>query len=96
MKGVVSAGLCVKGFKDGAEKDSYIYQLADIKDCMKDFGSQAVVAQATFNPVIMMELEAGGMWTGSGVLGPENFPAEPFMERMDRYGFPWAMKELDF
>jgi hypothetical protein len=39
---------------------------------------------------------AGGLWTGSGVLGPENFPAEPFIDRMEKYGFPWAMKELDF
>lgn len=94
MKGVVSAGLWVKGKKDGKERNTYIYQLADNEECMKEFGSQAVVAQTAFNPVIMMELIAGGTWQDSGVLGPENFPAEPFMERMDRYGFPWALKEL--
>ena len=88
MKGQLSAGLWVKGVKDGKERSVYIYQLVDNEECMKRFGSQAVVAQTAFNPVIMMELLAKGLWKGSGVLGPENFPSEPFMERMEGYDFP--------
>ena len=95
MKGQLSAGLWVKGLKDGMERSVYIYQLVDNEECMKRYGSQAVVAQTAFNPVIMMELLARGIWKDSGVLGPENFPSEPFMKRMESYNFPAGMMEMD-
>lgn len=95
MKGQLSAGLWVKGLKDGKERNVYIYQLVDNEETMKLYGSQAVVAQTAFNPVIMMELIAKGIWKGSGVLGPENFPAEPFVERMEGVKFPIGMMEME-
>lgn len=95
MHGKTAAGLWVKGKKDGMERQVYIYQVADNQECMRNIGSQAVVAQTAFNPVIMMELLAEGTWTGSGVEGPEFFPAEPFMERMEEYGFPVHMMEME-
>jgi saccharopine dehydrogenase-like NADP-dependent oxidoreductase len=95
MTGQLSAGLWVKGIKDGKERSVYIYQLVDNEDCMKQYGSQAVVAQTAVGPVIMMELMSKGIWTGKGVLGPENFPPEPFMERLPGYGFPSSMMELE-
>lgn len=95
MKGSVSAGLWVKGIKDGLERNVYIYQIADNQECMKNFGSQVVVAQTAFNPVIMMELMAKGIWTDSGVMGPELFEAKPFMDRMEHYGFPAGMIEME-
>jgi saccharopine dehydrogenase-like NADP-dependent oxidoreductase len=95
MKGQLSAGLWVKGIKNGKERSVYIYQLVDNEDCMRRYGSQAVVAQTAFNPVIMMELLAKGLWAGSGVNGPETFPAEPFMERMEAYNFPAGMMEME-
>lgn len=36
MKGVVSAGLWVRGRKDGKERNTYIYQLADNEECMME------------------------------------------------------------
>lgn len=95
LKGSVSAGLFVKGKKDGKERNVYIYQIADNQECMKNFGSQVVVAQTAFTPVIMMELMAKGIWKDAGVLGPETFPAEPYMERMEHYGFPVGMVEME-
>ncbi len=95
MTGQLSAGLWVKGIKDGKERSVYIYQLVDNEDCMRQYKSQAVVAQTAVGPVIMMELLSKGIWTGKGVLGPENFPPEPFMERLPTYGFPSAMMELE-
>ena len=95
MFGKTAAGLWVKGRKDGLERNVYIYQVADNQECMKKIGSQAVVAQTAFNPVIMMELIAKGIWKGTGVENPEFFPAEPFMERMERYEFPAGMVEME-
>jgi len=95
MTGQLSAGIWIKGLKDGQERSVYMYQLVDNKDCMDRYGSQAVVAQTAFSPVIMMELIAKGLWKGIGVNGPENFPAEPFMKRMESYQFPVGMMEMD-
>jgi len=69
--------------------------MVDNLECMKAYGSQAVVAQTAVGPVIMMELLAKGIWEGKGVLGPENFPPEPFMERLAAYGFPPGMMEME-
>ncbi len=95
MNGKTAAGVWVKGIKDGKQRSVYIYQVADNTECMNRLGSQAVVAQTAFNPVIMMELIAKKIWGNSGVIGPEYFPPEPFMERMEGYGFKPGMIEMD-
>ena len=95
MKGQLSAGIWVKGLKDKKIRNTYIYQMVDNEECMKAYGSQAVVAQTAVGPVIMMELLAKGIWEGNGVLTPENFSSEPFMERLATYGFPSGMMEME-
>jgi saccharopine dehydrogenase-like NADP-dependent oxidoreductase len=95
MQGTVCAGLWVRGIKDGLERSVYLYNLADNRLCMESVGSQAVVAQTAFNPVIMMELLASGEWRGQGVMTPEFFPAEPFLRRMETIGFPPALMEME-
>jgi len=94
MFGKTCAGTWVKGSKDGQPRQVYLYQVADNEECMRQFGVQAVVAQTGFNPLIAWELLQSGVWQGKGVLGPEAFPAEPFMDRMAEYGFPYGIKEM--
>lgn len=95
MKGKTCAGTYVTGSKGGKRRAVYLYQLADNEECMKRWGCQAVVAQTAFAPVIAMDLIEHGVWKGTGVLGPEAFPPEPFMEKMAEYGFPYGMKEMN-
>ncbi len=94
MEGKTCAGTWVKGKKDGKPRQVYLYQVADNADCMKKFDCQAVVAQTAFNAVIGMELLDKGTWKAKGVHGPEFFDPDPFMNLMEEYGFPWAMKEM--
>ncbi|MEI6530407.1 MAG: saccharopine dehydrogenase C-terminal domain-containing protein [bacterium] len=94
MSGKTSAGTWVKGTKNGKPHQVYLYQVADNETCMREFGVQAVVAQAGVFPVITMDLLANGVWQGKGVLGPEAFPPKPFMEKMAAYGFPYGIKEM--
>jgi saccharopine dehydrogenase-like NADP-dependent oxidoreductase len=94
MHGKTCAGTWVKGVKDGKKKEIYLYQVADNQECMQRWGCQAVVAQTAVGPVIAMDLLAHGIWKGSGVLGPEAFPPEPFLEKMAEYGFPYGIKEM--
>ena len=60
---------------------------------MREFGHQAVVWQTAVHPVVALELLATGEWKGVGVLGPEAFPAEPFLDCSAEHGAPWAMEE---
>ena len=94
MSGKTCAGTWVKGTKDGKPRQVYLYQVADNETCMAKFGVQAVVWQTAVSPVITMELIATGAWQGAGVLGPEAFDPDPFMERMSAYDFPYGMKEM--
>jgi saccharopine dehydrogenase (NAD+, L-lysine forming) len=95
MKGKTCAGTWVKGKKDGKERQVYLYQVADNEDCMRRWGCQAVVAQTAFSAVIAWDLVKHGAWQGTGVLGPEAFPPEPFLEKMADYGFPYGIKEME-
>jgi saccharopine dehydrogenase-like NADP-dependent oxidoreductase len=94
MTGKTCAGTWVKGKKDGQEKQVYLYQVADNAECMQKWGCQAVVAQVAFSPLLAMDLIEHGQWKGVGVLGPEAFDPNPFMERMAGYGFPYGIKEM--
>jgi saccharopine dehydrogenase-like NADP-dependent oxidoreductase len=94
MHGKTCAGTWVKGEKDGKPREVYLYQVADNQHCMERYGVQAVVWQTAVNPVIAMELLSEGIWSGTGVLGPEAFDPDPFVERMPAFDFPWGMKEM--
>lgn len=94
MFGKTCAGLWVKGVKDGSSREVYLYQVADNEECMKAWNCQAVVAQTAFSAVIAMDLLQHGQWKGKGVLGPEAFEPDPFMDKMAEYGFPYGLKEM--
>ncbi len=94
MHGKTCAGTWVKGMKDGQPREVYLYQVADNQECMEQWGCQAVVAQTAFSAVIAMDLLNHGIWKGVGVLGPEAFEPDPFMDKMADYGFPYGMKDM--
>ncbi|MFJ2236271.1 saccharopine dehydrogenase family protein [Streptomyces sp. NPDC087859] len=93
MHGKTCAGTWVKGVKDGAPREVYLYHVVDNQWSMAEYGCQAVVWQTAINPVVALELLATGAWSGSGVLGPEAFPAGPFLDLLTAYGSPWGLRE---
>lgn len=93
MTGKTCAGTWVKGTKDGAAREVYLYHVVDNQWSMREYGSQAVVWQTAVNPVVALELLATGVWTGRGVLGPEAFPPRPFLDLLTDYGSPWGLRE---
>jgi saccharopine dehydrogenase (NAD+, L-lysine forming) len=96
MVGKTCAGTLVTGLgRDGAPRKTYLYHVADNEETMREYGSQAVVWQTAINPVIALELLASGEWKGAGVLGPEAFPPQPFLARLEEYGAPHGILELD-
>jgi saccharopine dehydrogenase-like NADP-dependent oxidoreductase len=100
MTGKTCAGVWVSGTgMNGAPREVYLYHVSDNEWTMREYDSQCVVWQTALNPVIALELLASGTWSGRGVLGPEAFDADPFLELMARpeadggYGQPWRLEE---
>lgn len=95
MTGKTCAGLWVTGTgTDGNPRSTYLYHVVDNAWSMAEYGHQCVVWQTAVNPVVALELLADGTWSGSGVLGPEAFPAQPFLDLLTAYGSPWGQREL--
>ncbi|GJF34595.1 ATP-binding protein [Kitasatospora sp. NE20-6] len=94
MRGKTCAGTWVKGTKDGAPREVYLYHVADNEVTMAEYGSQAVVWQTAINPVVALELIATGAWTATGIQGPEALPPRPFLDLLTAYGAPWGHREM--
>jgi saccharopine dehydrogenase-like NADP-dependent oxidoreductase len=96
MRGKTCAGTLVTGTrKDGTDGAVYLYHVADNERTMREYGHQAVVLQTAMNPVVALELLAAGTWEGTGVLGPEAFPPDPFLELLADYGEPHGIVDGD-
>jgi saccharopine dehydrogenase-like NADP-dependent oxidoreductase len=95
MSGKTCAGTWVTGTgTDGNPREVYLYHVADNEWTMAEYGVQAVVWQTAMNPVIALELLAGGQWQGAGVLGPEAFDAVPYLDLMSEgYGQPYGIRD---
>ena len=94
MSGLTCAGTWVTGTgKDGTPREVYLYHVVDNDQTMAEYGSQAVVWQTAVNPVVALELLDTGAWSGSGVLGPEALPPQPFLDLLTEYGSPWGCEE---
>jgi saccharopine dehydrogenase (NAD+, L-lysine forming) len=94
MHGKTCAGTWVRGTYDGNPREVYLYHVADNTETMREYGNQAVVWQTAVNPVVALELLAGGHWSGSGVLGPEAFDAVPFLNLLAAYGSHHGIVEM--
>ena len=96
MHGSTCAGLWVTGIgKDGNPREVYLYHVVDNEDTMREYGAQCVVWQTAVNPVVALELLAAGTWSGAGVLGPEAFDAQPFLNLLaGDYQSAWGLLEL--
>src|SRR5437867_2050323 len=87
MTGKTCAGTWMTGTgKDGSPREVYLYHVVDNEETWGRDQAQAVVWQTAINPVVALELLAGGTWSGAGVLGPEAFPPLPFLGLLTEYG----------
>jgi saccharopine dehydrogenase (NAD+, L-lysine forming) len=95
MTGKTCAGTWVRGTgPDGAPREVYLYHVVDTQETWAKDGAQAVTWQTAINPVVALELLSTGVWSGTGILGPEAFDPVPFMDLLVEYGAPWGLQEL--
>jgi saccharopine dehydrogenase-like NADP-dependent oxidoreductase len=100
LTGKTCAGVWVTGVgTDGEPREVYLYHVADNEWTMAEYDTQCVVWQTALGPVIALELLSRGVWTGTGVLGPEAFDATPFLDLMalpigeGGFGQRWGMED---
>jgi saccharopine dehydrogenase-like NADP-dependent oxidoreductase len=97
MTGKTCAGTLVTGTGlDGKPRATYLSHVCDTEWTNANYGSQAVVWQTALVPVISLELLATGVWSGTGVKGPEEFDAKPFLDLLaGEYGQSWGLDDRD-
>jgi saccharopine dehydrogenase-like NADP-dependent oxidoreductase len=93
MRGKTCVGTLAKGLKNGEPKAYYIYNVTDHEVVFAELGVQATAYQTGIPPVIAARLMAQRIWRGTGVLSPEQFNPDPFLEQLAREGMPWRIRD---
>jgi saccharopine dehydrogenase (NAD+, L-lysine forming) len=93
MRGKTCVGTLAKGFKNGEPRAYYIYNVSDHETVYRELGVQATAYQTGIPPVIAARLVAAGAWRGTGVMSPEQFNPDPFLECLGREGMPWYVRD---
>jgi saccharopine dehydrogenase (NAD+, L-lysine-forming) len=93
MRGKTCVGTVAKGSKNGETRAFYIYNVADHETVYAELGVQATAYQTGIPPVIAARLISERRWRGTGVMSPEQFDPDPFLERLAREGMPWRIRD---
>ena len=93
MHGKTCVGTLAKGFRNGEPRAYYIYNVTDHETVYEELGVQATAYQTGIPPVIAACLIARGVWQGTGVMSPEQFNPDPFLQRLAREGMPWHVRD---
>jgi saccharopine dehydrogenase (NAD+, L-lysine-forming) len=93
MHGKTCVGVLAKGLRNGESKAFYIYNVADHEAVYDELGVQATAYQTGIPPVIAACLIARGVWRGTGVMSPEQFNPDPFLQRLAREGMRWHVRD---
>ncbi|MFU8785180.1 saccharopine dehydrogenase family protein [Aliidiomarina sp.] len=94
-EGLTCIGTYITGMKDGKEKTIFIYNNCDHAACNIEVGAQAVSYTTGVPAMIGGSLMLEGTWMKPGVWNMEQFDPDPFMERLNKYGLPWQVVEVD-
>jgi saccharopine dehydrogenase (NAD+, L-lysine forming) len=93
MHGKTCVGTLARGYKNGDPKAYYIYNVTDHEQAFEELGVQATAYQTGIPPVIAARLISSGVWRGAGVMSPEQFNPDPFLDRLAREGMPWHVRD---
>jgi saccharopine dehydrogenase-like NADP-dependent oxidoreductase len=93
MRGKTCVGTLAKGYKNRELKAYYIYNVSDHEATYRELGVQATAYQTGIPPVIAARLIAKGVWKGVGVMSPEQFDPDPFLQSLAQEGMPWKVRD---
>jgi saccharopine dehydrogenase (NAD+, L-lysine-forming) len=93
-KGKTCIGCLMKGVKDGKPRTVYIYNVCSHEEAYKEVGSQAISYTTGVPAMIGAMLMVTGVWHAPGVYNMEQLDPDPFMEKLNKHGLPWVVREL--
>ena len=88
-RGKTCIGIWVRGKKDGAARNYYVYNASDHEECFRETGAQAVSYTTGVPAAIGAKMLLTGAWRGRGVFNMEQFDPDPFMADLNQFGLPW-------
>lgn len=86
--GKTCIGDLVKGTKDGAPVEVFVYNVADHKQAFEEVGSQGISYTAGVPPVAAALLIAQGDWDVGAMRNVEELDPKPYFPVLDRMGLP--------
>jgi saccharopine dehydrogenase-like NADP-dependent oxidoreductase len=86
--GKTCIGCLVKGKKDGAAKELFIYNVCDHQACYAETGSQAISYTAAVPAVAAAMLVAQGVWNPRTMVNVEELDPDPYIALLDTIGLP--------
>ncbi|EKD59698.1 MAG: hypothetical protein ACD_54C01185G0002 [uncultured bacterium] len=91
--GKTCIGDLVRGTKDGAEVEVFVYNVADHKEAYNEVGSQAISYTAGVPPVAMAMLIADGTYDLGRMMNVEELDPRPLFRLLDTLGLPTRIKD---
>ncbi len=92
--GKTSIGCLIKGRKDGAQREVFIYNICDHEESWKEVRAQAVSYTTGVPAMVGAKMMLNGSWRGAGVFNLEQLDPHPFLQELAVRGLPWHVKEL--
>jgi saccharopine dehydrogenase (NAD+, L-lysine-forming) len=89
-KGKTNIGCIMRGIKNFAPMEYYVYNICDHEQCYKEVKSQAISYTTGVPAMIGAMLLLKGIWLKPGVFNVEEFDPDPFMDKLRECGLPWV------
>ncbi|AEM41463.1 Saccharopine dehydrogenase family protein [Ketogulonicigenium vulgare WSH-001] len=93
--GKTCIGDFVRGTKDGAPAEVFIYNVADHEDAYAETGAQGISYTAGVPPVAAALLVADGTWDVKTMANVEELDPKPFLNLLNRMGLPNRIKDAN-
>ena len=86
IHGSACVGVKVFGSKGGKKISHYLWNIMDYQECLKKYGSNALVWQVAMPPSVAAYMFAKGEIGPRGVFPPEMLDPEPVIRRFEEFG----------
>ena len=84
--GKTCIGCLIKGKQGGKNKELFIYNICDHKECYNEVESQAISYTAGVPPVVAALLIADGTWDVKKMVNVEELDPDPFLDLLEKNG----------
>jgi saccharopine dehydrogenase-like NADP-dependent oxidoreductase len=91
--GKTCIGDLVRGTRNGAPVEVFVYNVADHEEVYREVGSQGISYTAGVPPVAAALLVAEGAWDVKTMKNVEELDPRPFLELLDRMGLPTRVRD---